>query len=82
MKEATQWHYLPELPEINKEVLVAIKYDTEPVQAYWTGKIWKGSFLVRDNMIDGYVANEKLSTDEWIYAWTELPQVPPMPEPS
>ena len=38
------WHFLPEMPEINKEVLVAIKYDNEPVQAFWTGKEWKGSF--------------------------------------
>jgi hypothetical protein len=76
------WHFLPEMPEVNKEVLVAIKYDNEPVQAYWTGKEWKGSLLVRDNMVDGYVGNESFKHfQEWIYAWIELPQVPPIPEP-
>ncbi|MCC6256221.1 MAG: hypothetical protein IT276_14990 [Ignavibacteriaceae bacterium] len=67
------WHYLPEMPEINKEVLVAVKYDNEPVQAFWTGKEWKGSFLVRDESYK--------HIQEWIYAWVELPKVPPIPEP-
>ena len=76
------WHFLPEMPEINKEVLVAVKYDNEPVQAFWTGKEWKGSFLVRDNMADGFVRDESYKhIQEWIYAWMELPQVPPIPEP-
>ena len=76
------WHFLPEMPEVNKEVLVAIKYDNEPVQAYWTGKEWKGSSLVRDNMVDGYVGDESFKhVQEWLYAWIELPQVPPIPEP-
>jgi predicted ATP-grasp superfamily ATP-dependent carboligase len=76
------WHFLPEMPEINKEVLVAVKYDNEPVQAFWTGKEWKGSFLVRDNMVDGFVRDESYKhIQEWIYAWFELPLVPPIPEP-
>lgn len=76
------WHFLPEMPEINKEVLVAVKYDNEPVQAFWTGKEWKGSFLVRDNMADGFVRDESYKhIQEWIYAWVELPKVPPIPEP-
>ena len=76
------WHFLPEMPEINKEVLVAVKYDNEPVQAFWTGKEWKGSFLVRDNMADGFVRDESYKhIQEWIYAWAELPKVPPIPEP-
>ena len=76
------WHYLPEMPEIKKEVLVAIKYDDIPVQAYWDGKQWKGSFAVRDNMRDGYVNDENFSDIwNWIYAWCELPSMPEVPEP-
>ena len=76
------WHFLPDLPEVNKEVLVAVKYDEEPVQAFWTGKEWKGSFLVRDNMADGFVRDESFKhIQEWIYAWMELPKIPPIPEP-
>ena len=76
------WHYLPEMPEIKKEVLVAIKYDDIPVQAYWDGKQWKGSFVVRDNMRDGYVNDESFSNVwQWIYAWCDLPSMPEVPEP-
>jgi hypothetical protein len=77
------WHILPgQMPEIKMEVLVAIKYDNEPVQAYWDGREWQGSFLVRDNMSDGYVNDASFKhIQEWIYAWIELPNVPPVPEP-
>ena len=37
--DVSGWHFLPETPEINKEVLVAVKYDNEPVQAFWIGKL-------------------------------------------
>lgn len=76
------WHFLPIVPEINKEVLVAIKYDDDPVQALWTGKEWKGSQLVRDNMSDGFVHNDSFKhIQEYIYAWCELPKLPPIPDP-
>ena len=76
------WHFLPEMPEIKKEVLVAIKYDDIPVQAYWDGKDWNGSFVVRDNMRDGYVNDESfINVCEWIYAWCELPSMPEPPLP-
>lgn len=76
------WHFLPVMPEIKKEVLVAIKYDDIPVQAYWDGKQWRGSFAVRDNMRDGYVNDENFTdTWKWIYAWCELPSMPEVPEP-
>jgi len=79
--EKTKWHFLPALPEVNKEVLVAMKYEEYSIQAYWTGKEWKGSFLVRDSMNDGTVEDPTLSNSrELIYAWTDLPQVPPIPE--
>lgn len=77
----SNWHFLPELPEVRKEVLIAIQYDKTPIQGYWDGKNWKGSFDVRDNMIDGFVHNEKLSTEQWVYAWIELPENPPAPKP-
>ena len=75
------WQFLPEMPEINKEVLVAIKHDEQPLQAYFDGKNWKASFIVRDNMMDRFVNNEILCTQQWIYAWMELPSVPSVPEP-
>ena len=76
------WHYLPEMPEINQEVLIAVKYDDEPIQGYWTGKIWKGSSTVRDNMADGHVRDESYKhIQNWIYAWIELPKMPPVPDP-
>lgn len=74
------WHFLPEMPEINKEVLVAFKHDNNPAQAFWTGKEWKGSCVVRENMADGFVLDASYKhIQEWIYAWVELPQVPPIP---
>ncbi len=76
-----KWNFLPELPEVNKEVLVAFKYDAEPVQAYWTGRGWCGSSLVRDNMSDGFCHDPSFKhVQEWIYAWAELPTIPPIPE--
>lgn len=80
--ENNKWHFLPELPETGREVLVAIKYDPQPVQAYFNGREWKGSRLVRENMSDGCVIDDSFKhIQEWIYAWTELPIIPPVPDP-
>jgi len=77
----TKWTFLPELPPVQKEVLVAIKYGETPIQAYWDGKSWVGSFDVRDNMNDGFVGDPSLgSMSKYVYAWTELPEVPKVPE--
>ncbi len=74
---AVKWVFIPQLPTVNKEVLVAIKYEEEPVQAYWTGTEWKGSSLVRVFMDDGHVSNPSFANvKDLVYAWTELPKVP------
>lgn len=78
-KIVSNWHFLPELPEVNVEVLIAYEYDKKPIQGYWDGKKWKGSFETRDYMRDGYVRDEALIIPESIYAWTELPDCPEMP---
>ena len=77
----SNWHFLPELPEVNVEVLIAYKYDKKPIQGYWNGKKWIGSFETRDYMNDGFVRDETLNIPEYIYAWTELPDCPEVPEP-
>jgi hypothetical protein len=77
-----EWKFLPELPEPKKEVLIAIKYEDIPVQGYWDGKQWNGSFIVRDNMVDGFVHDQSFrNVASWIYAWCELPELPKMLEP-
>ena len=70
------WHFLPELPEVNVEVLIAYRYDKKPIQGYWSGKKWNGSLEVRDYMNDGFVLDETLMVTEYIYAWIELPDCP------
>jgi len=74
-----KWHYLPELPGDCVEVLIAIKYDTNPVQGLYSynRKKWIGSRDVRDSMVDGYVNDADLYQD-MVYAWTDLPRNPPM----
>jgi hypothetical protein len=72
---------LPEYPEVNTEVLIAYKYDDKPIQGYWDGKKWKGSFNTRDYMNDGFVGDETLIVSEYIYAWCELPDCPEVPDP-
>ena len=77
----SKWHYLPELPEKNKEVLIAYKYDAKPIQGFWNGTKWIGSFETRDYMKDGFVRDETLNVPEYIYAWAELPDCPEVPDP-
>ncbi len=69
------WKYLPEVPDNNREVLVAYKYDKISVQAYWNGRQWNGSQQVQDFM-NSYVDNSSLIIQNHIYAWCELPKVP------
>ena len=35
LHSVSNWHFLPELPEVNVEVLIAYKYDKKPIQGYW-----------------------------------------------
>ena len=65
----TTWHHLPELPDTDREVLVAYKWNKVPVQAYCKNGHWWGSVEVRDN------ENSALDT-EYLVAWCELPEVP------
>ena len=81
LHSVSNWHFLPELPEVNVEVLIAYKYDKKPIQGYWNGKKWIGSFETRDYMNDGFVRDETLNVPEYIYAWTELPDCPEVPTP-
>ena len=81
LHSVSNWHFLPELPEVNVEVLIAFKYDKKPIQGYWNGKKWIGSFETRDYMNDGFVRDETLNVPEYIYAWTELPDCPEVPTP-
>ena len=81
LHSVSNWHFLPELPEVNVEVLIAFKYDKKPIQGYWNGKKWIGSFETRDYMKDGFVRDEALNIPEYIYAWTELPDCPEVPTP-
>ena len=77
----SNWHFLPKLPEINVEVLIAYKYDKNQIQGYWNGKKWIGSFEIRDYMNDGVAIDATLNVPEYIYAWAELPDCPEVPPP-
>lgn len=81
LPDVSNWHFLPELPEVNVEVLIAYEYDKKPIQGYWNGRKWIGSFETRDYMKDGLVRDETLNIPEYIYAWTELPDCPEVPMP-
>lgn len=78
-----KWIFLPEVPDNDREVLVASKYGDRPVQAYLSLSVkraWCGSREVRDSMRDGFVSDSELTGTEFIYAWRELPKMPPLPE--
>jgi len=77
----SNWHFLPELPDINKEVLVAYKYDKTPIIGIWNDSKWVGSFETRDYMKDCYANNPDLNVPEYIYAWQVLPECPEVPTP-
>ena len=81
LHSVSNWHFLPALHEVNVEVLIAFKYDKKPIQGYWNGKKWIGSFEARYYMNDGFVRDETLNVPEYIYAWTELPDCPEVPTP-
>ena len=81
LHSVSNWHFLPELPEVNVEVLIAFKYDKKPIQGYWNGKKWIGSFEARYYMSEGFVIDATLNVPEYIYAWTELPDCPEVPTP-
>lgn len=69
------WKYLPEVPDNNRDVLVAYKQDKIPVQAYWDGDMWVASSQVGD-YINNRIDYPKLILQSHIYAWCELPKVP------
>jgi hypothetical protein len=70
------WKYLPEVPNDNRDVLVAYKYDKLPIQACWDGYQWHGSRIVQDYMKQGCANDSVLIVQNKIYAWCELPKVP------
>ena len=45
-KQKLNWHFIPELPKNDKEVLIAIQFDEFPIQGYYKYGKWKGSFLL------------------------------------
>jgi len=71
-----QWKYLPELPDTDREVLIAIKYEEQPIMGYYINGKWKGSINVRECMNDGYCQDPYLYGAEYIYAWAEIPEMP------
>lgn len=71
-----EWTYIPEMPPVGEEVLVAIRGNDVPVQAYWDGVVWKVSYEVRDSMLDYPQGDSTLHSPEFIYAWKRLPKMP------
>ena len=70
------WNYLPNFPDTNREVLIAIKYE-QPIMGYYKDGKWKGSLNTREWMKDGYCPDPYLSEmDDFIYAWAEIPEMP------
>lgn len=65
-------------PENAGEVLIAIKYNSIPVQGYWskTRNKWFGSMEVRENMIQCYADDPELQAQEFITHWQPLPEPP------
>jgi hypothetical protein len=76
-----EWHFLPELPEECEEVLIAIKYEKIPIQAYLMGGKWKMSFELKSWLQDKESVNPLLECEEFVYAWKKLPSVPDVPDP-
>lgn len=68
------------LPEILEEVIIAIKYQQTPIQAYWSGSVWRGSGEVRDCMKEGFVEDAELTCQQDITHWMPLPELPQNPE--
>ena len=66
------------LPENGKEVLLAITFNTVPVQAFRLDDKWFGSSAVKQEMKDGYCENSEIENHSWapITHWCELPKMP------
>lgn len=62
------WHYLPEKPDDEMAVLVAVKDCAEATEGYCSGEDWffQGGMLI----------------DAEVYAWAHLPDCPPMLPPA
>lgn len=78
--ETIQSHYLPEMPEIGEEVLVAYKWSDIPLQSYWDGKFWRGSLEVRSVMEYVICDDSRSDVQKSIYAWCKLPTKPEVKE--
>jgi len=82
----TKWHWLCKgepPPNNSREVLLAVKYDEIPIQAYYKSlnKQWYGSKILPDSMNNVDVFDGKIISDNTIpgyfQAWCELPEMPP-----
>jgi hypothetical protein len=76
--QSSEWISVEDrLPENTNEVLVAVKYQNEPILVYYgSDKKWYGSRETRDWMIDGYCQNAEINKCIEITHWMPLPQAP------
>ncbi len=60
-----KWHYLPEMPDAEVAVLVAVWDCADATEGYTDGENWffQGGMLI----------------DSTVYAWAHLPDCPPLP---
>ena len=61
------WRYPPEEPDINIAVLIAVEGEDEAVKGYYHPDI------------NRWCATESVDGEK-VYAWQELPELPPLPE--
>jgi len=66
------WKFVPELPDTTRELIIAIKGHKTPVQGFMSArKKWCVSRNVNNN--------NELEDQSSVYAWRELPEMPPVP---
>lgn len=85
MTSTIKWNFLPKLPNHDNDILIAIKYTQVPIQGYYLKNNrekhrWQVSYQVTDEMCDGFCHDRTIAAPELVYAWAELPKLPPVPD--
>ena len=85
MNTQIKWHFLPELPKHDDDILIAMKYTEYVIQGYYNKngrpkEKWQASHNICEEMVDGFCNDRSLSGPEFIYAWAEMPTLPPVPD--
>lgn len=64
------WKFIPELPDTTRELIIAVKGHKTPVQGFMSAR---KKWCISRNVNDTEVVDQST-----VYAWRELPEMPPI----